>query len=87
MWVLSGRKQENWLPGVWRRLIYAIPFASVFTSKCSSHTTQVVDNKGRGWENEELPTVGEDQVQDHFRNLKVHESTGPDEVHPEGTGG
>ena len=37
-------------------------FASVFTSKCSSHTTQVAEGKGRDWENEELPTVGEDQV-------------------------
>ena len=37
-------------------------FASVFTSKCSSHTTQVAEGKGRDWENEEPPTVGEDQV-------------------------
>ncbi|GAB0203429.1 hypothetical protein GRJ2_002808500 [Grus japonensis] len=37
-------------------------FASVFTSKCLSHTTQVAEGKGRDWENEELPTVGEDQV-------------------------
>ncbi|KGL90830.1 RNA-directed DNA polymerase from mobile element jockey, partial [Charadrius vociferus] len=27
------------------------------------------------------PTVGEDQVQDHLRNLKVHKSIGPDEIH------
>ncbi|KFV56238.1 hypothetical protein N328_12685, partial [Gavia stellata] len=31
--------------------------------------------------NEEPPTVGEDQVQDRLRNLKVHKSTGPDEMH------
>jgi len=37
-------------------------FASVFTSKYSSHTTQVTDSKGRDWENEAQPTVGEDQV-------------------------
>ncbi|GAB0183543.1 mitochondrial enolase superfamily member 1 [Grus japonensis] len=36
-------------------------FASVFTSKWSSHTTQLTEGKGRDWENEELPTVGEDQ--------------------------
>ncbi|KFV99544.1 hypothetical protein N327_12032, partial [Fulmarus glacialis] len=36
---------------------------------------------GRDWENEEPPTVGEDQVQDHLRNLKVHKSMGPDEMH------
>ncbi|PKU32925.1 rna-directed dna polymerase from mobile element jockey-like [Limosa lapponica baueri] len=43
-------------------------FSSVFTGKCSIHTTQ-----GRDWENEEQSTVGEDQVQDHMRNLKVME--------------
>jgi len=57
-------------------------FASVFNSKCSSHTAQVADGKGRDWENEELPTVEEDQVQDCLRNLKVHKSMGPDEMHP-----
>ncbi|GAB0204075.1 cAMP-dependent protein kinase inhibitor alpha [Grus japonensis] len=54
-------------------------FASVFTSKCLSHT--VTEDKGRDWENEELPTVGEDQVRDHLRNLKMHKSMGPDEIH------
>ena len=57
-------------------------FASVFTGKCSSRTTQVTEGKGRDWENEELPTVGEDQVRDHLRNLKVHKSMRPDEMHP-----
>ncbi|GAB0206149.1 mitochondrial enolase superfamily member 1 [Grus japonensis] len=47
-------------------------FASVFTGKCSSHTAQVTE--GRDWENAEPPTVGEDQVRDHLRNLKVHKS-------------
>ncbi|GAB0181828.1 mitochondrial enolase superfamily member 1 [Grus japonensis] len=56
-------------------------FASVFTDKCSSHTTQVAEGKGRDWENAEPPTVGEDQVRDHRRNLKVHKSMGPDEMH------
>ncbi|KFQ92171.1 hypothetical protein Y956_00119, partial [Nipponia nippon] len=36
---------------------------------------------GRDWENEEPPTVGEDQVRDRLRNLKVHKSMGPDEMH------
>jgi len=27
-----------------------------------------------------LPTVREDQVQDHLGNLKVHKSMGPDEM-------
>jgi len=29
-----------------------------------------------------MTTVGEDQVRDCLRKLKVHKSTGPDEVHP-----
>ena len=56
-------------------------FASVFTGKCSSHTTQVAEGEDRDWENEELPAV--DQVQDHLRNLKVLKSMGPDEAHPQ----
>ncbi|GAB0205626.1 mitochondrial enolase superfamily member 1 [Grus japonensis] len=56
-------------------------FASVFTGKCSSHTAQVTEGKGRDWENEELSTVGEDEVQEYLRNLKVHKSMGPDEMH------
>ncbi|KAK4820733.1 LOW QUALITY PROTEIN: hypothetical protein QYF61_004414 [Mycteria americana] len=54
-------------------------FASAFTGKCSSHTTQVTGLLD--WENEEPHTVG-DQVQDYLRNLKVHKSMGPDEMHP-----
>ncbi|GAB0202791.1 mitochondrial enolase superfamily member 1 [Grus japonensis] len=55
-------------------------FASVFTGKCLSHTAQVTE--GRDWENAEPPTVGEDQVREYLRNLKVHNSMGPDEMHP-----
>ncbi|KFV11894.1 RNA-directed DNA polymerase from mobile element jockey, partial [Tauraco erythrolophus] len=36
---------------------------------------------GRDWENEEPPTVGEDQVRNHLKILKVDKSMGPDEVH------
>ncbi|GAB0192293.1 mitochondrial enolase superfamily member 1 [Grus japonensis] len=54
-------------------------FASVFTGKCLSHAAQVTE--GRDWENAELPTVGEDQVREYLRNLKVHKSMGPDEMH------
>ncbi|GAB0190300.1 mitochondrial enolase superfamily member 1 [Grus japonensis] len=56
-------------------------FASVFTGKCLSHTAQVTEGKGRDWENAEPPTVGEDQVREYLRNLKVHKSMGPDELH------
>ncbi|KFV09049.1 hypothetical protein N340_00462, partial [Tauraco erythrolophus] len=37
-------------------------FASVFTGKSSSGMAQVMEGKGRDWENEEPPTVGDDQV-------------------------
>jgi len=56
-------------------------FASDVTDKCFSHTTQVADGKGRDCENEERPTLA--QVRDHLRNLRVHKSMGPDEVHPQ----
>jgi len=56
-------------------------FASVFTSKCCSHTTQVAEGKSRNWEKEEPPTVEEDQARDHLRKLEVHKSMGSDEVH------
>ncbi|KFP56864.1 hypothetical protein N323_05991, partial [Cathartes aura] len=39
---------------------------------------------GRDWDNEVPPTIGEDQVQDHLRNLKVHKSMGLDQMHPWG---
>uniref|UniRef100_A0A672UR20 Reverse transcriptase domain-containing protein n=1 Tax=Strigops habroptila TaxID=2489341 RepID=A0A672UR20_STRHB len=57
--------------------------ASVFSSKCSDHTMKVLESKCRDCENEDLrPTVGEDQVRDHLKNLNVHKSMGPDEIHP-----
>jgi len=56
-------------------------FASVFSDKCSSYTSQATEGKGRDWENEEWLAV-EDQVRDHLRNRKVHKSMGPDEMHP-----
>ncbi|KFV07552.1 RNA-directed DNA polymerase from mobile element jockey, partial [Pterocles gutturalis] len=37
---------------------------------------------GKGKGKEELPAVGEDQVRNHLKNLKMHKSMGPDEIHP-----
>ncbi|KAF4796580.1 hypothetical protein TURU_082955 [Turdus rufiventris] len=45
-------------------------------SHCLSHS-----NKDRDWENEELSTVGENQAQDHVRNLNMHKSMKSDELH------
>ena len=59
-----------------------LEMSSVFHSKCSSHTAQVAEGKGGDWEKEKPPTVGEDQVKDCLRNVKVHKSMGPDEMHP-----
>ncbi|GAB0185748.1 mitochondrial enolase superfamily member 1 [Grus japonensis] len=56
-------------------------FASVFTGKSLSHTAQ--GTEGRDWGNAEPPTVGEDQVGEYLRNLKVHKAMGPDELHPQ----
>ncbi|GAB0178869.1 mitochondrial enolase superfamily member 1 [Grus japonensis] len=57
-------------------------FASVFTGKCLSRAAQVTEGKDRDWDNAEPPTVGEDQLREYLRNLKVHKSMGPDELHP-----
>ncbi|KFQ73887.1 hypothetical protein N337_11832, partial [Phoenicopterus ruber ruber] len=35
-----------------------------------------------GWGSKVPPAVREDQVCDHLRNLNVHKSMGPDEIHP-----
>ena len=56
-------------------------FCLSLQSKSSSHTVQVAEGKGGDWKNEEAPTVGEEQVRDCLRNLKVHKSMGPDEMH------
>ncbi|XP_069662688.1 RAD51-associated protein 2 [Haliaeetus albicilla] len=58
-------------------------FVPVFTSKCSSHTAQVAEGKGKDWEKEEPSTVGKDQVRDRLRNVKMHKSMGPNEMHPQ----
>jgi len=63
MWALSGRDWETRLLEIWRRLRYSMNFfALVFTGKCSSHSAIVSEGKGRDWEKEERPAVGEDQV-------------------------
>ncbi|PKU49340.1 rna-directed dna polymerase from mobile element jockey-like [Limosa lapponica baueri] len=57
-------------------------FASLFTGKGSNHTAQVTEGKIRGSENEEPPTVQEDQGRDYLRNLNEPKSMGPDKIHP-----
>ncbi|GAB0203782.1 mitochondrial enolase superfamily member 1 [Grus japonensis] len=62
--------------------IHLQPMEDPTPEQGSSHTAQVTEGKGKDWENEEPPTVGEDQVREYLRNLKVHKSMGPDEMHP-----
>ena len=51
-------------------------------SDISSHLSRVPESQGREWGNEVPPITGEDQVLDHLRNLNIHKSMGPDEMHP-----
>ena len=37
---------------------------------------------GRDWGSNIPPTVSKSQVHDHLRNLNIHKSMGPDEMHP-----
>lgn len=55
----------------------------VFTSKCSRHTAPLAGGKCGDWENKELPPAGQGPICDHLRNLEVHESMEPDEMHPQ----
>ncbi|KAK4815361.1 LOW QUALITY PROTEIN: hypothetical protein QYF61_001349 [Mycteria americana] len=55
---------------------------SVFTGNHSSQICQDPELQGRDWWNEVLPTVREDQVRDDLRNLNIHKSMGPNEMHP-----
>ena len=57
-------------------------FASVFTTKGSSHSAHVAESNGENVEKVDLPAVSEDQVRDVLKNLKVHKSMGPHKIHP-----
>jgi len=56
--------------------------ASVFTGNLSSHASRVHGLQDGDWGRKIPPTVREDQVCDHLRNLSIHKSMGPDEIHP-----
>ncbi|PKU35904.1 rna-directed dna polymerase from mobile element jockey-like [Limosa lapponica baueri] len=74
--------------GLWRDLIGRVPWEKVLEGRGAQAswaltTPLVAEGKNRGYENEEPSTVGEDQVRDHQRNLKVLKSMGSDEIHPQ----
>lgn len=47
-------------------------FASIFTSRASSHTQQITEGKGSDWGNEEPHSVKEEQVPERLRNVKMY---------------
>ena len=57
-------------------------FALVFSDKCSSHSSQTFGLIGGDRGSNVPPTVSEDQVRGHLRNLNIHKSMWPDEMHP-----
>jgi len=66
-----------------RRLRYpTIFFASVFTRNLSPYPTRVDGLQDGDQGHKTPPTVRKDQVHDRLRNLNMHKSKGPDEIHP-----
>ena len=57
-------------------------FASVFTGNLAAHISWVDGLQDRNWRSKVPLTVREDQVCDHLRNMKVHNTMGLDEMHP-----
>jgi len=56
-------------------------FASVFTGNLSPHPSRVNEPQDGVQRGKVSPTVREDQVRDHLRNLNTHKSVGPGEIH------
>jgi len=56
--------------------VLIIIFALIFTSKRCNRAARFTESKGRNWDNEVLPSLGEDKVQDPLRNLNVHKFMG-----------
>jgi len=57
-------------------------FASVFTGNLSPRSSQDAGPQDGDQRGKAPPTVREDQVHDHLRNLNIHKSMGPDKMHP-----
>ena len=56
--------------------------ASVFTGNISSHTSRADGLQDGDLWSKVPPTVRKDQVCNHLKNLNIHKSIGPDEMHP-----
>jgi len=57
-------------------------FASVFSGSLPPHPSPVDGLQGGDQKGKVPPTVREDHVCDHLRNLNLHKSMGADEMHP-----
>jgi len=57
-------------------------FASVFTGNLSPHPSRADGPHNEEQRGKAPPTVREDGVHDHLRNMNIHKSTGLDEMHP-----
>jgi len=57
-------------------------FASAFTGNLSPHPSPADRLQDADWRGKSPPTVREDQVQDHVRNLNVHKCIGSEKLHP-----
>jgi len=55
---------------------------NVFAGSLSSCTSQVDGPQDGDWRSKVPPTVRGDQVHDHLRNLSIHKSMRPDQMHP-----
>jgi len=58
-------------------------FASVFTGNLSPQPSPVDGLQDGDQRGKAPPTLREDQVHGHLRNLNLQKSTGPDEMHSE----
>jgi len=66
-----------------RRLRHSTTFfGSVFTGNLSPHPSRADGLQDGDQRGKAPPTVREDQVHDHLRNLNIHKSMGPHEMHP-----
>jgi len=65
-----------------RRLRYSTTFLPVFTGNLSPRPSPAEGLQDGDQGGNDPPTVREDQVHDHLRNLNVYKSMRPDEMHP-----
>ena len=57
-------------------------FVSVFAGRLSPLSSWVNGLQDGDQESKGPPTIREDQVCDHLKNLSIHKPMGPDEMHP-----